>query len=121
MSNLYLTGLDDYGSYIDPENSPKSSNGKPLEIEIEKIIEDKNQPRVVFDDEAMKELADSIKARGVKTPISVRPSPDDNEQFVINHGARRFRAAREAGLKRIRAFRGRDYVFTERRVENLTP
>jgi len=119
MSNLDLTGLDDFGSFIDPENSPKSSNGKPLEIEIEKIIEDKNQPRVVFDDEAMKELADSIKARGVKTPISVRPSPDDNEQFVINHGARRFRAAREAGLKTIPAFIDNDYLFTDQLVENL--
>lgn|SRR5699024_6520355 len=119
-SNLDLSGLDDFGSFIDPENAPKSAaSGKPLEIELDKIIEDVNQPRVTFEADKMAELTDSVKARGVKTPISVRVNPDKKEHYIINHGARRYRAAKAAGLKTVPAFVDSDYLFTDQLVENI--
>ncbi len=62
-------------------------------FDISEIMEDPNQPRLKeFDETSLRELADNIKARGIKSPISVKPKNADSK-FIINHGARRYRAA----------------------------
>lgn len=67
----------------------------------------------------MQELAASIKRRGVKTPISVRDNPKAAGRYLINHGARRKRAAIIAGLDRIPALIDNDYTRADQVVENL--
>jgi ParB family chromosome partitioning protein len=60
------------------------------------------QPRSVFDQEKLSELADSIRAQGVVQPVVVRPL-DGGEGFELIAGERRWRAAQIAGLERIPA------------------
>ena len=60
------------------------------------------QPRSVFDQEKLTELADSIRAQGVVQPVVVRPL-DEGEGFELIAGERRWRAAQIAGLERIPA------------------
>ena len=61
------------------------------------------QPRKTIDDEALSELAASIRAQGVLQPILVRPDPARPGQFQIIAGERRWRAAQAAGLHQIPA------------------
>ena len=69
-------------------------------IPVASIEPHPEQPRRVFDDSALMELADSIKARGVIQPILVRPRGD---RFQIVAGERRWRAAQKARLHEIPA------------------
>ena len=66
---------------------------------------DKNpfQTRYVDDDEALEELADSIKANGVVQPIMVRPSDEDEGRYVLILGERRLHASKKAGKTHIPA------------------
>jgi ParB family chromosome partitioning protein len=70
-------------------------------IEIGKILPNENQPRKVFRDEALKELASSIKEKGVLQPVIVSRIGDGNFRLIA--GERRWRASSLAGLKRIPA------------------
>ncbi|MDA8422477.1 MAG: ParB/RepB/Spo0J family partition protein [Nitrospiraceae bacterium] len=70
------------------------------EIELDKIIPNDYQPRKVFDDEKLKELAASIKEQGVIQPIIVHKAGGG---FQLIAGERRWRASRLAGLKTIPA------------------
>ncbi|MDX9715344.1 MAG: ParB/RepB/Spo0J family partition protein [Dissulfurispiraceae bacterium] len=70
-------------------------------IEINKIIPNRNQPRKIFKDEAMNELAASIKEKGVLQPVIVSRSGDGS--FNLIAGERRWRASNLAGLKKIPA------------------
>ncbi len=69
------------------------------ELELTRIIPNKYQPRSVFEDTALKELADSIREHGVIQPIIVRHINDGAYELVA--GERRWRAAQIAGLKKI--------------------
>ena len=69
-------------------------------LKIRDIEPDPDQPRHVFDDDALNELADSIRQNGVITPITVRR---DGEIYRIIAGERRWRAARIAELREIPA------------------
>ena len=89
------------------------------EMELDSIIEDPNQPRKTFDPASLEELANTIKTRGVKTPISVRPNPDKPGTYIINHGARRYRASILAGKKTIPAFIDHDYTEIDQVIENI--
>lgn len=71
-------------------------------IQLERIEPDPDQPRREFDAERLDELAASIRAEGVLQPIAVRYSTDQ-DVYVIVHGERRWRAARQAGLETIPA------------------
>ncbi|MGB9710122.1 MAG: ParB/RepB/Spo0J family partition protein [Thermodesulfovibrio sp.] len=71
------------------------------EIEIERIIPGEAQPRTDFNEEALKELAQSIKEKGVIQPIVVSRVGDGT--FRIIAGERRWRAAKIAGLEKIPA------------------
>lgn len=72
------------------------------EIEVEKIVTNPYQPRTHFDEDALNELAASIKELGIIQPITVR-KVDDNQYQIIS-GERRFRASKIAGLKAIPAY-----------------
>ncbi len=89
------------------------------QIEMNLIIEDATQPRKLFDAASLEELSETIKLRGVKTPISVRPNPSKPGTYIINHGARRYRASKMAGLKRIPAYIDVDYSLADQVIENL--
>lgn len=71
---------------------------EPKEIEIGLIDRNPDQPRKIFDDEALAELATSIKNYGVIQPIIVR---EKDGRYIIIAGERRWRASRLAGLKTI--------------------
>ena len=89
------------------------------EIDITLISEDIHQPRKEFNQETLRELTETIKLRGVKSPISVRPNPDKPGTYIINHGARRYRASINAGLTKIPAFIDTDYSESDQVIENL--
>ena len=72
------------------------------EIDIDKIEANPFQPRSIFNEEALEELANSIKELGIIQPITVRKI-DDNK-FQLISGERRLRAAQQAGLRKIPAF-----------------
>lgn len=64
---------------------------------------------VEFPEDQMQKMAESIKERGVKTPISVKPHPTEQGKWLINYGARRFRASIMAGKDTIPAFVDNDH------------
>lgn len=73
----------------------------PSEIRMSEIEPDKDQPRKMFEDESLSELAASIAEHGVLQPIAVRPMPTGGYRIIA--GERRWRAARLAGLTEIPA------------------
>lgn len=86
------------------ETEPVAAVGSTIfnEIEISKINPNPNQPRTEFDDEALEELAASIRANGIISPITLRKISDDNYQIIA--GERRYRASKLAGLDKIPAY-----------------
>lgn len=88
-------------------------------ISLDIIDEDPNQPRTEFDQASLLELAETIRARGVKTPISVRPNLKLDGRYIINHGARRFRASKLAAKDTIPAFIDAEYSEPDQLIENL--
>jgi ParB family transcriptional regulator, chromosome partitioning protein len=81
-------------------DAPANSQSGVREIEISRIRPNPNQPRVMFNDESLDELAQSIAERGVLQPILLRPTDDG---FEIVAGERRWRAAQRARLHTIPA------------------
>jgi ParB family transcriptional regulator, chromosome partitioning protein len=75
--------------------------GEVIEIEVGKILRNEDQPRKVFNDEALGELAASIKEKGILQPIIV--SKLDGGEYRLIAGERRWRASALAGLKKIPA------------------
>lgn len=71
---------------------------KEIELKISEIEPNRNQPRKQFDEDALEELAASIKQFGVIQPLIVQKRDD---YFEIIAGERRWRAARMAGLKKV--------------------
>jgi ParB family chromosome partitioning protein len=71
-----------------------------LEVELDRIVPNEFQPRKVFDDDKLKELASSIKEQGVIQPVIVHRI---GSNYGLIAGERRWRAARLAGLKTIPA------------------
>ena len=92
-------GLDALISTEAVRTSGSSSIG---EIEIDKIFANPNQPRRDFNEEALQELADSIKELGVIQPITLRKMDDNKYQIIA--GERRFRASQLAGKSTIPAY-----------------
>lgn len=78
-----------------------SETGKVVELPIANIRVNQKQPRTVFDDEKLNELALSIKEHGVVQPIIVRKT--GNGIYEIVAGERRWRACRKIGVKNIPA------------------
>lgn len=90
------------GALLEIDEVATSGSSSVGEIEIEKIERNPHQPRTHFDEEALEELAASIKAVGVIQPITVRKM--ENGCYQIIAGERRFRASKKAGLLKIPAY-----------------
>ena len=87
------------------DNDTINIKAKPMsemtEIAIASIFPNPTQPRTQFDDEALAELADSIRTLGLIQPIAVKR---DGERYTIISGERRWRAAQLAGLETLPAY-----------------
>ena len=94
-------GLDAiFGSEaIDVKLKPMS---QMTEIDVADIIPNPTQPRKQFDEEALDELADSIRQLGVIQPVTVKKS--DHGKYILISGERRWRAAQRADLKTLPAY-----------------
>jgi ParB family chromosome partitioning protein len=79
----------------------KGKKGEILEIDINSIVPSEYQPRRVFKDDALQELASSIKEKGVIQPVIVKR--DTVSTFQLIAGERRWRAAKKAGLEKLPA------------------
>jgi len=75
--------------------------GNIVEVPLEDIYPNASQPRTYFDERALNDLAQSIKALGIIQPITLRK---EGEKFEIISGERRFRASKIAGLKSVPAY-----------------
>jgi len=84
-----------YGAFI-PEEFGILKEDRYAEVEIEKIRPNPRQPRTVFDEASIDELAGSIRETGIIQPLLVVPQ-EDYYQLVV--GERRWRAAQKAGLR----------------------
>jgi ParB family chromosome partitioning protein len=70
-----------------------------LELALNQIATNRNQPRKVFDEEALASLTASVRELGVLQPLLVRPVDGDGEgRYELVAGERRLRAAKRAGL-----------------------
>ncbi len=83
------------------DNSTEEKGGS-VTVSINDIEPNRDQPRKDFDEEALRELADSIALHGVIQPLLVRPISDGGYQLVA--GERRWRASRMAGLTEVPVF-----------------
>lgn len=102
-------GLDDIGSgrgldaLIDTSSEVQTQGSSNLnEVEISLIEPNPNQPRREFDQEALQELATSIKEVGIIQPITLRQM--EGGKYQIISGERRWRASQQAGLTKIPAY-----------------
>ncbi|MDZ5459298.1 ParB/RepB/Spo0J family partition protein [Azohydromonas lata] len=106
-----------------PSPASAAPAGTPLEISRDLIDPDPAQPRrdgnPGYSAESLGELADSIKVRGQKSPISVRANPKAPGRYFINHGERRWRACGLAGLSTVKAFIDNDFATEDQIIENL--
>lgn len=118
-------GLDSIGDLSGLLNEPEAvaRSAGPLELPLDLINEDPDQPRGQdnpgFSPESIAEIGQTIKDRGVKSPISVRESPEVEGRYIINHGARRYRGSKWAGKDTIPAFIDNDYNHADQVIENL--
>ena len=107
--NVLGRGLDDMGlgrgldALIDTTTQVKTEGSSNLnEVEIALIEPNPNQPRREFDQEALQELATSIRELGIIQPITLRKL--EGEKYQIIAGERRWRASQLAGLTTIPAY-----------------
>lgn len=92
-------GLD---ALISTEDVHTEGSSTINEIDINLIEPNPNQPRREFDDDALDELADSIREHGIIQPITLREQ--ENGRYQIIAGERRWRASQKAGLSTIPAY-----------------
>ena len=106
--NVLGRGLDDIGNgrgldaLIDTGEVRTQGSSNLNEVEISNIEPNPNQPRREFDQEALQELAGSIKELGIIQPITLRQMPGGKYQIIA--GERRWRASQLAGLTKIPAY-----------------
>ena len=106
--NVLGRGLDDIGNgrgldaLIDTGEVRTQGSSNLNEIALDQISPNPNQPRREFDEEAMQELANSIREIGIIQPVTLRQMEDGKYQIIA--GERRWRAAQMAGLDTIPAY-----------------
>lgn len=104
LGALIAASEDGLSGSVSGENRSSESEKASgvLEVDINKIEPNKNQPRKRFDEDSLEELADSIKQFGIIQPIIVTKMDDgDGDFYKIVAGERRWRAARIAQLKSV--------------------
>lgn len=100
LASIFGEGLNDLITKI--ESSPEIAKNFSQTISLAKIIPNPYQPRVVFNEQEIKELSDSIKIHGLIQPIIVKKTITDGV-FQLVAGERRTKAAKLAGLTEISA------------------
>ncbi len=108
------------GALMDIDETSVSGSSSINEVSIDLIKPNPGQPRTHFDEEALTELASSIREIGVISPITLRKN-DDNTYMIIA-GERRYRAAKSIGLRSIPAYiktAADDQVMEMALIENI--
>lgn len=98
LESLFAFYEDESNENITKQTASKTEKSVS-ELDINKLYPNPNQPRKHFDDEALQELANSIKIHGVIQPIIV--NKEAGEKYLIIAGERRWRASRIAGLSTV--------------------
>ena len=114
LSVLFSETEEDYGKSLIFDEEPAAAGEGVSEIDVSAIFANPNQPRKIFDQTALKELADSISKHGVIMPIIVNKSGD---RYMIIAGERRFRATKLAGLTKIPAI---VKTYNERQIKEIS-
>lgn len=96
MAKPRLGGL---GKGLDALFADNAAGSNASTLPVNEIEPNRDQPRKYFDDEALGELADSIREHGVLQPLLVRPLPNGRYQLIA--GERRWRASRMVGLREL--------------------
>ena len=81
-----------------PEKAEGTTEEAVMEVRITEIVPNREQPRKRFEEEGLEELAASIKEHGIITPLLVQKK---GKYYELIAGERRWRAAKEAGLKKV--------------------
>jgi len=111
-----LISMDDSNDALTSQNAPSSIN----EVDVDLIHANPSQPRHDFDEQALTELAESIRNIGIIQPITLRQEEDGT--YMIIAGERRYRAAQLAGLMSVPAYIRRvsdDTVMEMALIENI--
>ncbi|MDD2256095.1 MAG: ParB/RepB/Spo0J family partition protein [Bacteroidales bacterium] len=90
------------GALLSTEEIRTEGSSSISEVELSQINPNPDQPRREFDQEALEDLATSIKTIGLIQPISLRRMPDGSYQIIA--GERRYRAAKLAGITQLPAY-----------------
>lgn len=90
------------GALIDTGHIITSGSSSINDVDLDLIMPNPNQPRTHFDEEALDELASSIRELGVIAPVTLRKNNDGT--YLIIAGERRYRASKLVGLKSIPAY-----------------
>ncbi len=113
LASIFSEAEEDYGKNLLFNEDEKKQTVS--EVDINAVYANPNQPRKVFDEIALNELADSIKKHGVIMPIIVNDA--GNGKYMIIAGERRWRASRIAGLKKIPVIIKN---YTERQIKEIS-
>lgn len=113
LSVLFQSTEEDYGKNLGV-TAEDIKNGV-FELPLKDVYANPNQPRKIFDDKALGELASSIKLNGVIMPIVV--NKDSNGKYMIIAGERRYRASKLAGKDSIPAI---VKEYDERRIKEIS-
>ncbi len=97
--NALGRGLD---SLISMDDVPATGSSAINDIDVELISPNPDQPRTTFDEDALEELASSIRELGIIQPLSLRKTGPNTYQIIA--GERRYRAAKLAGLTSVPAY-----------------
>ena len=114
LSALFSETEEDYGKSLLFDEEPKGKGEGVTEVDISSVFAKPNQPRKVFDETALKELAASIAKHGVIMPIIVNKSGD---RYMIIAGERRFRASKIAGLTKVPVI---IKTYNERQIKEIS-
>ncbi len=99
-SEDYSKGFSKENSFVGRESSGSGFSGDVRMLRLSQVDPNRSQPRSKFEEEALEELADSIRQFGVLQPILVQKK---GSRYEIIAGERRWRASHKAGLKEIPA------------------
>jgi ParB family chromosome partitioning protein len=113
LSALFQSTEDDYSKTLGV-TAEDISNGV-FNLKLDEVHANPNQPRKIFDEKALNELASSIKINGVIMPIVV--NKDGDGKYMIIAGERRFRASKIAGQDTIPAI---VKEYDERRIKEIS-
>lgn len=85
----------------DEEENTNRSPGSVSSLPVSDLEPGRFQPRRVFNEDAIRDLIESVKVKGILQPLIVRKIPNEAEKYEIIGGERRWRAAQAAGLKEV--------------------